>query len=206
MKNRREKAEYLFDRIGEIDDALLADALAYKPVSRKKYNFGLIAACLALIIAVALVFPLFQNQFVVGENEKVDEGMLDVNESYFSLEALMLDVKENGRYMSYSSADDISYANGACIVWKYDDSDEFYVKYVSNYQFDRLSSRMGKGDQVGESSPELSCQLWIVDNAGVVRSPYLKDAAGNEGLTVFDYEAEIIPTCDFVSCISEMLT
>ena len=206
MKNRKEKAEYLFDSIGEIDDALLADALSYKPVRRKKYNFGLIAACFALVIAVALVFPLLQNGFAVNESEKVDEGMLDVNESYSSLEALMLDVKENGRYMSYSSADDISYANGACIVWKYDDSDEFYVKYVSNYQFDRLSSRMGKGEQVGESSPELSCQVWIVDNAGVVRSPYLKDTSGNEGLTVFDYEAEIVPCDDLINCISEMLT
>ncbi len=206
MKNRKDKIEYLFDGIGEIDDKLLTEALAYKPIRRRKYNFGLIAACLALIIAVALVFPMLQNGFVVGENEKVDEGMLDVNVSYDSLDALMLGIRDGGDYENVSSASELSYTDGACIVWKYDDSESFCVKYVNDRQFERLSDGMGKGDEVGESSPELSCRVWIVDGEGIVRSPYLKETAGNEGLSVFEYEAEIIPTEELIDCISDMLT
>jgi len=205
MKNRKDKTQYLFDSIGEIDDSLLADALAYKPIRRKRYNLGLVAACLALLIAVALIFPMLQSGFVVGESEKTDEGMLDVKNHYDSLDSLMLGIRDSGEFKLYESAEELSFES-ACIVWKYDDSDGFYVKRVSNYQLEQMSDRMGKGSDVGERSPNLSCQVWIVDNAGVVRSPYLKDTAGNEGLTVFNYEAEIIPNDDLINCISEMLT
>ena len=56
MKNRKEKLEYLFDVIGEIDDKLLNEALEYKPARKRQYNLGLIAACLAVFVAVAIVF------------------------------------------------------------------------------------------------------------------------------------------------------
>ena len=54
MKNRKEKLEYLFDVIGEIDDKLLNEALEYKPARKRQYNLGLIAACLAVFVAIVL--------------------------------------------------------------------------------------------------------------------------------------------------------
>ena len=206
MKNRKEKTQYLFDSIGEIDDKLLEEALEYMPARKKQYNLGLIAACLAVFVAVALVFPLLRGGFLVMESDKTEEITLEVKQTYDSLDELMTDIRYTGNYMSLESADEISFTDGACIVWRYGEEDGYFVKPLDDRQLERLNVDLGSGYQVGVSSPALSCQVWIVDDDGIVRSPYLKDAAGNQDCTVFDYEAEIVPTRSFVVCVSELLT
>ena len=49
MRSRREKAEYLLCEIGEIDDRLLAEASAYRPVRRQNFRYGMIAAVLLFL-------------------------------------------------------------------------------------------------------------------------------------------------------------
>ncbi|MBQ8408249.1 MAG: hypothetical protein IJY39_05235 [Clostridia bacterium] len=200
MMNRMKKTEYLLREIGEIDDRLLHEAVCYKPVRRSSYKWGMLAACLALIFVLSVAGPLMRAlSNVSGEN--VSDAVPEV---YTSLDELLLDSED--RFFEVSDPEALSYTGSASLVWKDSESGRLYQLYLSDYQFSRLKSEMGKGDEVGESSPKLSCQVWVLDGEGNVRSPYLKDNTGNVGCDIFDYEAEILPTEALIRCISEMLS
>ena len=220
MMDKKDKAERLLDSIGNIDDSLIDEAIGYKAARRVNlYRFGLMAACIALVFVIAVASPLLRKLAEVGnggaqggennngvvENTDKNEG----NEGEVGNDRLgtyMLSIRDSLEgYDVYPSAENLSYVGQTSLVWRYADSDEVYVATLSSKQLGELMDAMGSGKEVGESSPELDCYVWIVDGQGVVVSPYLKDNAGNAGCEVFDYEAEIIPDDDFVDCVSEIL-
>ena len=220
MMDKKDKAERLLDSIGNIDDSLIDEAIGYKAARRVNlYRFGLMAACIALVFVIAVASPLLRKLAEVGnggaqggennngvvENTNKNEG----NEDEVGNDRLgtsMLSIRDSLEgYDVYPSAENLSYVGQTSLVWRYADSDEVYVATLSSKQLGELMDAMGSGKEVGESSPELDCYVWIVDGQGAVVSPYLKDNAGNEGCEVFDYEAEIIPDDDFVDCVSEIL-
>ena len=220
MMNKKEKAEHLLDSIGGIDDSLLDEAITYKSARRfDLYRFGLMAACFALVIVIAIAAPLLrQIEGVgngVGEDGENGNGVVEntgngeesrdevANDG---LGRYMLSIRDSlDGYAVYPSADSLSYTGSMSLIWRYSDSEEVYVATLSATQLSELMDAMGSGEEVGESSPELSCYVWIVDGQGTVVSPYLKDTAGNEGCAIFDYNAEMIPDGDFVDCVSEIL-
>ena len=67
------KTEVLLRSIGKINDELIADAESEANTKRKPgwVKLGIMAACLALVLAVALVIPILtrQNQSIITENE-----------------------------------------------------------------------------------------------------------------------------------------
>lgn len=220
MMDKKDKAERLLDSIGNIDDSLIDEAIGYKAARRVNlYRFGLMAACVALVFVIAVASPLLKKLAEVGnggaqggennngvvENTDKNEG----NEGEVGNDRLgtyMLSIRDSLEgYDVYPSAENLSYVGQTSLVWRYADSDEVYVATLSSKQLGELMDAMGGGKEVGESSPELDCYVWIVDGQGAVVSPYLKDNAGNAGCEVFDYEAEIIPDDDFVDCVSEIL-
>lgn len=220
MMDKKDKAERLLDSIGNIDDSLIDEAIGYKAARRVNlYRFGLMAACIALVFVIAVASPLLRKLAEVGnggaqggENnngvvENTDKN--EVNEDEVGNDRLgtyMLSIRDSLEgYDVYPSAENLSYVGQTSLVWRYADSDEVYVATLSSKQLGELMDAMGSGKEVGESSPELDCYVWIVDGQGAVVSPYLKDNAGNAGCEVFDYEAEIIPDDDFVDCVSEIL-
>ena len=77
---------------------------------------------------------------------------------------------------------------------------------LTKNEVSRIHNLLGKGESVGASSPDLLCRVWLVCGDGIVLSPYLKNTDGNKGHAVlFDYEAEILPSSDLISCISDIL-
>ncbi len=221
--NKNEKTEYLLSMVGEIDDILLEEAVSYKKKRKKTFLVPLVAACVAVCMTVMFALPLsvmIPLGFILFENQNgaegpelnnpsdVTEGVGDEDFSpngYATLD-LILDAERLGEdHTVLDSFEELSYIGDASLVWQYEDSDDVYVVKLTEAEFTSVQRNMGKGGQVGESSPELSCRVWVLDGKGSVSTPYLKDGAGNEGCGIFDYEAEIIPDENFVKCISEIL-
>ena len=203
MMNKNDKTELLFSRIGEIDDQLLNEAITYKRSRRKIYNFGMLAACLTLILAVAVIFPML-NRIGGVSGDKNSDAVIDPMNKYVSLDAVFVD-SYGGSYKKLDSFESLSYVGKASLVWQYSDSGEIYSRSLSASELEKLTEKMGRGEQVGERSPKLECIVWVLDGEGNVISPYLKDGAGNVGCEVFDYEVEIIPDDSFVECVSDIL-
>ena len=204
MMNKKDKTEILFSHIGEIDDQLLNEAMTYRREKRSGYNFGMLAACLALIFVIAVAMPILRRFEDIGGNKDSEGNAADVPESYASLDELLAD-NYGGDFKKLESFDSLEYLDEASLVWQYKESGEVYVRYLSEDELETISEHLGDGEEVGNASPEFTCRVWILNGEGKVVSPYLKESAGNESFEVFDYEAEIIPDEDFVNCISDIL-
>lgn len=215
MSDKLKKAEYLLDEIGEIDDKLLAEAVSYRP-ARRAPRFVLIAACIALsvIFTVSSVIML----------QRVSSGLMGIfdnnnhephanaptekppaNSNPLSLDAVLTDARDKGHTI-LSTESEIPYRDGnAYIVWQYVGEKEYYASVLTDAELTAIEKNLGSGEEVGQTSPELECMVWIVTGDGAVISPYLKDTYGNMGISVFDYCAEIYPTQDFINYISAIL-
>ena len=102
---------------------------------------------------------------------------------------------------------EIDYFGSTYLILQYEGDETFYrSRNLTEREVDRILGLLGKGDEVGTSSPALLCRVWLVCEDGTVLSPYLKNTDGNKGHAVlFDYEAEILPSSGLISCISDIL-
>ena len=197
MNNKERKVNDLFLSIGEIDDALINEAMTYKRVRKRSFKIAPIAACPVLAAVLAVAMPLIGRLNNSGTETPPQSDAC-------ALDLLFLECRgmECDRYESF---DELSYVGVATLVWQYEDSGEIYALALTEYQLALLESKLGQGQSAGESSPELSCRVWIIDGKGNVKTPYLKNEKGNVGCAVFDFEAEIIPDDAFVECISDII-
>lgn len=215
MSDKLKKAEYLLDEIGEIDDRLLAEATAYRP-ARRAPRIVLIAACIALSVIFTVSSVIMLQKVSSGFGDKFNNAQADTptdapienppedSNGPTSLDAVFTDAKSKGHTM-LSSESEIPYRDGnAYIVWQYAGEHEYYVNVLTKAELAELEKKLG-GEDVGQTSPELECMVWIVTDKGEVISPYLKDTYGNIGTSVFDYCAEIYPSTDFINYISAII-
>lgn len=203
MSDKMKKAEYLLDELGDIDDALLIEAISYRPV-RRAPRFALIAACIAL--SLLLVFSsVIVLQTVMPDFGNTQNNAPNAAPSPLTLDEVMMSAKV-GHHTKLSSESEIPYRDGkSYIVWQYVGESEYYVSSLTATQLTAIEKNLGSGEEVGQTSPELECMVWIVTGNGEVISPYLKDTYGNVGISVFDYCAEIYPTQDFINYISAII-
>lgn len=195
MKNKYEKAELLLDGIGEIDERLIFEAQFWRP-QRSSFKKPLLVAA-SLIVAFTLIF---------GSMSDLLFGDFTAPSTEQTLDSLLVDSRDKNTYTT-CSRDEISYLDGnAYVVWQYSDSEEYCVSdRLSKTELTAIKRELGHGTEVGNSSPSLDCKVWLIMGDGSVVSPYLKLDSGNVGSEVFDYEAEIYPTDDLISCISGII-
>ena len=196
MNDKEKKAQDLLSAIGEIDDELLYEAQIYRRTRKRKFNYGMLAACLALVFIIAIALPLINGFGNLSEAEEKPVAL--------TLDKVMLDCRD-GDYITYSSFDELSYFGDARLVWQYDDDGEIYSLSLTGDQLASIESQMGKGESTGAQSPKIKCKIWVLDGKGNVKTPYLKDSSGNIGCQIFDYNAEIIPNESLVECISDIM-
>ena len=206
MKNRNaEKTKYLFRAIGEIDDRLVQEAAFYRPRRSALSRVMLVAACLSLSLVLSVGAFLLANR----RDSVKDEGTPPASgtPAVANLDVLLLNQRDNASYTTVSSAEELDLFSGEVrVVWQYADSNEICVsRALTVRESANLTAHFGSGTNVGDESPMLSCKVWITLGDGTVVSPYLKASAGNLGTELFDYNAEILPTQGFISCISEIL-
>ena len=226
---KKTKAERLFRAIGEIDDNLLQEAMLYRPARKTAFSrVILLAATLSAfaVLVVAGTVIAMRGQNGTPNTPPVSEDHTPNAPSYSEQEsangeseAVALDVLLKGvlmhpgtdaptgaTYTAVQDASDLPFRTGrAHIVWEYNGT--YYIsRALTAREIATLTGELGKGERVGEQSPALSCKVWILLSDGTVVSPYLEPSTGNTAnSSLFDYEAELIPSDAFLSYVSGIL-
>ncbi len=204
----KSKIAYLFREIGEVDDALVQEALAYRPKRTAFERILMVAACLTLSLMLCFGVLLISLRSKDAPNDQGKPPLEDGHVAY-SLDQLLLAQADSGSYTVLQSVEKAEFFGGrGYIVWQYADSNELFVsRALSDAELLRLTDTVGKGASVGEQSPALSCRVWLILGNGEVISPYLKESCGNRGYAeLFDYDVEVLPTDEFIACVSDILS
>ena len=207
--NKMKKAAFLLDEVGNVSDVYLQEALSYK---KERFYTRPWVAAVACILVVALVgggllnSPLMDNIF--GGFDKAESPEQEQPNAQMSA-TLDSFLSANRETLSCTaiSADEVSYFGSTYLILQYEGDQSLYrSRDLTAREVERINKLLGKGDAVGTDSPTLLCRVWLVCEDGTVLSPYLKNTDGNKGHAVlFDYEAEILPSSDLISCISDIL-
>lgn len=200
MREEQERIDKLIRGIGEIDDRYLNEAVAFRPVRRQNIRYSAIAAILMVAFCLAVVRPMLRS-FSDLSNSKSEVAL---SGAYGSLDELLL---EATTYVTdFSSVGQLSKTGAPRLVWQDRESGEISVCHLTESELARVERNLGKGRSVGEQSPDLAYDVWIVDKDGWVVTPYLKASAGNAGCEIFDYDPEIIPDDALIKCILDILS
>ena len=204
MNNKRRKAAFLLDEIGNVSDVYLQEALSYK---KERFYARPWVAAVACILAVVLVgggllnSPLMDN--ILGAFDKAENPEVEAPATLDSF----LSANRGTLTCTAVSENELDYFGSTYLVLQYEGDETLYrSRDLTSREVDKMLDLMGQGASVGEASPTLLCRVWLVCEDGTVLSPYLKNTDGNKGLAVlFDYEAEILPSSSLISCISDIL-
>lgn len=204
MNNKRRKAAFLLDEVGNVSDVYLQEALSYK---KERFYARPWVAAVACILAVVLVgggllnSPLMDNIF--GAFDKAENPEIEAPATLDSF----LSANRGALNCTAVSENELDYFGSTYLVLQYEGDEMLYrSRNLTSREVDRILGMVGQGASVGEASPALLCRVWLVCEDGTVLSPYLKNTDGNKGLAVlFDYEAEILPSSSLISCISDIL-
>ena len=202
--NKIKRAAWLLDEIGNVSDIYLQEALTYR--KQRAISRPWVAA-VACILAVALVgggvlnSPMFDNIFDVGNKAESPETAVPTTlDSYLTENRGII-------HCTAISEEELDSFGSTYLVLQYEGDETLYrSRNLTEGETKRIVGLMGKGEAVGTSSPNILCRVWLVCEDGTVLSPYLKVTDGNKGVaTLFDYEAEILPSSSLISCISDIL-
>lgn len=217
--DRLKKAEYLFSEMSGIDERLLHEAMVYKRRPSVMPKLILIAACLALVVslgvgsvvvasrAISTLMPLFEAMQTQKPDVDDQNGLPGQPAAPKTLDEMLVLSRDTATYTT-ERVENLNFYDGkARIIWQYGDEESVCVsRALTPYELTSLRREVQKGTSVGESSPDLTCRVWISLGDGSVVSPYLKLTDGNVGVAeLFDYDAELMPTESFNSQISDIL-
>lgn len=223
-EEKRKKAEILLDAIGEIDEAMLDEALEYRKKPRVNVKIISIAASIALIFALVASSELVKRITDImgenkgesptvtdtpndGENTPNDENRPSDSEVELTLDRVFENLSNKDEYASVTDPDTLPYLDGRVyIVWQYEGVERYYISEpLSDGEFNTIKDALGKGRLTGNESPTLSTRVWVLLGDGRVISPYLEASPGNVSSEIFDYEVEIIPNKAFADKLQGIL-
>ena len=206
---RKEKINRLFDAIGELDDYTIQQAMDYRPAKRHRQDLflrlGAIAACILLIVGIAS----WMEKLLKAPSFKPEENYPTADEVPHSLDVLFSSKIESGSCIPLSATQARERMGNVFyyLMWEDAQTGQLYSSEpLTEYQARQLQAHMGKGVAVGPDEPSPFYRVWLVCGDGSVFTPYLKSSNGNVGyMTLFDYDAELYPSKEFISCVSQIL-
>ncbi len=220
MNEKRRKAEMLLEAVGEVDDALLSEAINY----RKKPTYN--TRALAMAASFALIFCLVAGALIIGRldmlkndhdsenmggntpnDSEMDNSTGDGSNSSLGLDSIFTSLADREQYDHVTDPDTLPYYGGkAYIVWQYEGIEKYYLSEpLRDAELETVKSALGQGSYAGESSPHVKVKVWILLGDGRVISPYLMASNGNISSEIFDYEVEIIPNDAFAENLFAIL-
>lgn len=214
-KDQKQKAMYLFRELGNIDDALIADALNPRIQASPRSRVLLLAACLtlsAVLIVSSLSIALRQFNMGDGGMQAPDMGSVGTAPEdwhYPLLEEMLVANRDTAVYETVDNVEELDFfAPDARVVWQYADSNSLCVsRPLSENETDRLLDCAKDGKSVTDAPKDPACRVWILLGNGRVITPYLRLSNGNVGYAeLFAYSTEVIPSTSFTSALSDILT
>jgi hypothetical protein len=204
--HKHKKAAFLFSEMGGIDDYLLQEALIYRPVQKRTSRLLIMVACLAMSAVLVLGGVVIGNLAGIKNDAPPANEDLQPTPADDSLDGFLAAHGNELAYVALDTADEVDLFAAPAVVWQSAESDELLIsRPLTEGELKKLTDRAKGGTAVGEVSPAQSYRVWILSGDGTVTSPYLKPSAGNVGTELFDYEAEVIPSSAFTSCLEEIL-
>lgn len=203
-RNKMKKAAFLLDEIGNVSDVYLQEALTYRKKSVAARPWIAAVACILAVVLVGgglLNSPLFDNIFNTFDKAEAPETLQPA-----TLDGYLTEYRSSLNCTTLQK-EEVTYFGSTYLLLQYEGDEALYrSRSLTAREVERINNLLGKGESVGASSPDLLCRVWLVCEDGTVLSPYLKNTDGNRGHAVlFDYEAEILPSSDLISCISDIL-
>lgn len=201
--NKMKKAAFLLDEIGNVSDVYLQEALSYRKKSISHRPWVAAVACILVVVLVGggLLYSPILDAFKMFDKVETPEA-----EEPATLDGYLTEYR-SALNCTALQKDEVNYFGSTYLILQYEGDETLWrSRNLTAREIERINGLWGKGDSVGTQSPELLCRVWLVTEDGTVLSPYLKKTDGNKGHAVlFDYEAEILPSSDLISCISDIL-
>ena len=210
-QNKLQKAEYMLCELSGVEDRYLAQALAFrKPQKANLFRrAALLAACLTLSFVLCISVLLLNGRKDESMSGDLAQNSSEIGEQSgaWKLDTVLQD--SEGMSATRIDADAFDFFSGECrVVWQYEGEAHFYMsRPLLENEVDQLRNAAQKASQKpSATSGEPSVRIWVVEADGTVWTPYLKYTDGNRSAaTFFDYHAEIVPSDDWVSCVSDLI-
>ncbi len=213
--NDQKKTAYLLDEIGRISDLYVAEAAQPKPKRQTAtlYKYLGMAACILVVCTLLLRIWVLVGGMPKGEDSQsptVSDGVRIPLDAYLAQnEHLFQNVTVLGGRDHAGAGELLSYFDGnAYLVWQKENSDTLsQSRPLTAHELEALQKELGRGEEIDSTlAQQVSCRVWILLGDGRVISPYLEATSGNVGYgTIFDYNAECIPSTTFTSLVSDIL-
>ena len=209
-RSKQKKAEYLLRELGGIDDHYLCEAMEWqtggkRAVSRRPLRVLLIAATLAMVLVISLVgvVALLRRQ---GEAPK--PNVPPTLDEVQCLNQLLLACTESDSF-TQNTVEEIDFFDGTVRLTVQDrKTGALYVSrpLTSNEQASLSRDLLAPKERATQEASN-EYLVWVTLGNGDVLSPYLAHSAGNVGAaTLFDYEAEYVPTQEFNDLLGALLS
>lgn len=214
MSEIMKKAEYLFDEIGLIDDALVSEAISLDNGTRRTPVFRrtvIVAAAAAMLFTASVGLTL---SALIRRNDKLNGQDRAPTHDGMTSDATLVDVlsrAENSEVtQTYTRRGSIDLFDGKTkIIWQNGETGLYYALTVTEsadrQELERTIDLTYKASEnIGEDTESVS--LWISYGDGNVVSPYLRESVGNVGYgELFDYSPEIVPSQDLARLVDDLI-
>lgn len=195
--NKKEKAQLLFEKMGQIDDRFIDEAENYVPKrATVRIKFPVIralAACLSILIVFGVGVMLFRDNAPAG------------NESYPEILTVSSVLKKGSLLSRSVDPAKLNLLDGESrIIWQDTESGEYYQVKVSDSQQNSLNSLNSSAENVADTDEDY--RIWFVNASGEVTSPELKESSGNVSFgSLFTYDPELELTDAFLERLDTLL-
>lgn len=195
--NKKEKAQLLFERMGQIDDRFIDEAENYVPKrATVRIKFPVIralAACLSILIVFGVGVMLFRDNAPAG------------NESYPEILTVSSVLKKGSLLSRSVDPAKLNLLDGESrIIWQDTESGEYYQVKVSDSQQNSLNSLNSSAENVVDTDEDY--RIWFVNASGEVTSPELKESSGNVSFgSLFTYDPELELTDAFLERLDTLI-
>ncbi len=195
--SKREKAERLYNAMGEIDDIFIYEAMIYK----KERKFDLRLRRLSLVLGA--LFLTFVSVLVINSirNSGIFAPSFD-GENTVDAPLSFTDILKSASGDIYYDKEQIDLFDGQSKLIYFDGESYKTIVLYEN------PANVIKKLSVNQTPviPSDQSKVWISAGDGRVISPYLKLSAGNVGYNVlFDYDPELSPSAEFSQYIQQII-
>ncbi|MBQ8140216.1 MAG: hypothetical protein IJ038_00785 [Clostridia bacterium] len=214
MNDRMKKAEYLFDELGLIDDAIVAQAAEYNKhssVGVSRFRKTVIAAAAVMVFAMVFTGTLligFLRDRLAPRDEGSDDGVSAVYSESLSDALYKAETSGIAEECTLESVD--LFDGTARIIWRREGGEYYAISLAGAEKRARLTRAVeaaySNSESVSDGGSSDEVSVWISMGDGSVISPYLKKSDGNVGYgELFSYSPEIIPSSELTKLVDDIV-